>query len=1236
MKALRCFLILCIAVVSGTLHAQSQEELGQLMRNRGEYYFTLSVDNLTEIQAISKICSVDGTDGRTVVAYANQEEYEKLLQVGYRPELQTPPSMRANVTMWNGQGTYNWDSYLTYPQYVSMMEGFPSKAITGRTCTLFSLGTLTTSNHRELLGVRINNGSPEGKPKFLYSSTMHGDEVTGMILMLRLIDLLCTSTDDQVVNLVNSLDIYILPLTNPDGTYNGGNSTVNSAIRYNGYNRDLNRNYKDYFEGDHPDGYAYQDETLWTMAFADSLLFTMGGNYHGGAEVMNYPWDPVYTDHADKDWYEYTCTRYVQVARQTYSSYMTDTYSDGVTNGATWYTISGSRQDYMNAFGQCREVTVECSSVKTPAANQLPNYWNYNHYAMLAFMEEALYGVHGFVYDAVTYDALQDVTVTVENHDINNSYVTSHSIGDFHRPIKGGTYTFTFSKQGYYSQSVQVTVADGQRVDLEIYLQPNLNLSADFAASTTNVSLGQSISFTDTSEGMVTSWSWTFEGATPSTSTEQNPMGITYSTPGDYDVTLTVTGSTGNTQTVTKENYIHVAESINMQNGSVTTCSGIFYDSGGANSNYDNNLTYTMTFYPATEGAMMSVAFSQFNTESNYDYLYIYDGTSTSATQIGQYSGTTSPGTVTATNAAGALTFKFTSDSYQNASGWVANISCMTFERTISAAANPADGGTVEGAGIYTSGETCTLIATENEDYQFIKWTENGEVVSTDNPYSFTVSSDRTLVAVFASTEPIDITVSASPARGGSVSGGGEFLFGETCTVTAIANTGWAFDNWTENGILVSTEPTYSFEVEEERNLVANFSYEATISGDCYYTANSVSAGSYVMGYLDGSTLAVLSQSNSSVTTTSTTVTPTDYGFSVEEGTTLPQITLTANNGQYNISYNNRYLTASSSGGGYNSTYNLTWSNSTYNITKWNINGNSIYVTVSSGWNNNTYYLYFDTNTNSFKLSTSSQNNITFYAQGDCPVVPTYTIAATAEPTEGGTVDGADLYYQGETCTLIATANEGYNFINWMEDGVEVSTDAEYSFEVTNDRALVANFEEIPVMVEQTVALSAGWNWWSTNLNIDLAQLKSALEAAVGGATVMIKAQNGNFLTYANGTWRGTLTSLNITKMYKIQTSAACEMTLTGTIVDSEEYTITINPGNNWIGFPLSESISLDAAFGSFPVLGDMIKYKTGSSATYIGSMWRGNLNTLEPGQGYIYQSASEVNRTFTFGTNSK
>lgn len=474
MKFLRCFVATIILVISGSAIAQSQKELSQLMRNRGEYYFAINSDDAGDTQSLGELCSIDGIDGHTIVAYANQEEYDKLLQAGFKPTLMTPPSLLKEAVMWKGdRASYEWDSYLTYPQYVSMMEGFPSLALSDRSCTLIDLGQLSTSNHRHLLGVRINNGNPEGKPKFLYTSTMHGDEVTGMILMLRLINELCTSSDSRIINLLNNLDIYIFPCTNPDGTYYGGDNTVTGARRYNGNNIDLNRNYKDLFNGDHPDNKSYQDETLWTMALANENLFTMSANYHGGAEVMNYCWDWVFQKHADEDWWEYVCTEYVQLARQVYSSYMSDTYADGVTNGATWYSITGSRQDYMNAFAQCREVTIECSTTKTPNASQLPDFWNRNHNSMLAFMEQARNGVHGIVYDAETGQAIQGVIVSVLNHDINNSYVTTHSMGDFHRPIKGGSYTFAFYKEGYARKFVEVTVADDQRVDLIV----NLNSS---------------------------------------------------------------------------------------------------------------------------------------------------------------------------------------------------------------------------------------------------------------------------------------------------------------------------------------------------------------------------------------------------------------------------------------------------------------------------------------------------------------------------------------------------------------------------------------------------------------------------------------------------------------------------------------------------------------------------------------------------------------------------------------
>jgi PKD repeat protein len=115
-----------------------------------------------------------------------------------------------------------------------------------------------------------------------------------------------------------------------------------------------------------------------------------------------------------------------------------------------------------------------------------------------------------------------------------------------------------------------------------------------------------------------------------------------------------------------------------MTNGSITTCTGDFYDSGGPSANYQDGESFTETFYPSTAGAKVRAVFSSFSTEVGYDFLKIYNGVNATAPLIGTYAGTTGPGTVTASNASGALTFVFTSDSYVNEPGWAATLSCYS------------------------------------------------------------------------------------------------------------------------------------------------------------------------------------------------------------------------------------------------------------------------------------------------------------------------------------------------------------------------------------------------------------------------------------------------------------------------------------------------------------------------------------------------------------------------------
>ena len=663
-------------IVGGNIYAQkSQQELSQLMQQRNEYYFTFTLNGHDDLSAIAHAISVDRVDGNVVTAYANNDDFANFQRMGYEVTLQTPPSLREEVAMWDGsnRAEYEWDSYPTYTAYEDMMFQFaadhPDK------CEIITLGTLPSG--RKIMIAHLNNGTGEGKPKFLYTSTIHGDETTGWIMMLRLIDYLLENPDEpEVQNVMNNIDLYIGPNANPDGTYHGGNNTVNGARRENANGIDMNRNYADPHGGPHPDGHEYQTETQWFMDFAAEIPFVMGANYHGGAEVMNYPWDNTYTLHADDAWYQMISHEYADECHKVNSNYMTD-YNNGVTNGAQWYMIGGGRQDYMNGYAQCRELTIECSGTKLPNGNQLPNFWNYNKASLFLFMNQCIYGIHGMVTDSITGEPLE-ATITMLGHDDQYSIVESHlPVGDFHRPLKGGSYTVVVSKDGYCPKVVDVTVADYETVNLNVQLVPGSCLLASFSASSTLVPIGQSINFNDNSFGDIVSWSWIFEGGTPATSTQQNPTGITYNEEGFFDVTLTITDADGNSQTLTRDDYIQVAQAYNMQDGTIETCNALFYDNGGPNNNYSNNKDYIMTFMPASEGHMIQVCFTEFSTEAGYDFLYIYDGTSTSAPLIGRYDGSNNPGTVTATNNDGALTFHFSSDYYTNSFGWTATVTCV-------------------------------------------------------------------------------------------------------------------------------------------------------------------------------------------------------------------------------------------------------------------------------------------------------------------------------------------------------------------------------------------------------------------------------------------------------------------------------------------------------------------------------------------------------------------------------
>lgn len=439
-----------------------------------EVYFTFEMPEDADINTISRIISVDNLTGSKVFAYANKKDFRRFLELGIDYSILQHPGTLIRPRMMDKvdiRSISDWDFYPSYDAYVDMMYQFESEF--PDICDVYSIGS--TNEGRELLIARIsdNVGQDENEPEFLYTSSMHGDETTGYILMLRLIDYLLNGygSDPRLTQLVDGIDIFINPLANPDGTYHGGNSNVYGAIRGNANGIDYNRNFPDPEDGPHPDGNPWQIETIHWMNFAEERRIVMSANLHGGEEVCNYPWDTWQHLAADNLWWVYVCREYADTVHLHAPSGYMDGFNNGITNGYQWYTISGGRQDYMTYFHQGREFTLEISDVKLLPASQLPAHWNYNYRSLLNYMQQSLYGVRGKVTDSASGEPL-DAEVFVLNHEMDSSWVySSLPEGNYHRMIYDGSYSFRFSREGYFPKTfTNVAVSRRQTTLLDVEL----------------------------------------------------------------------------------------------------------------------------------------------------------------------------------------------------------------------------------------------------------------------------------------------------------------------------------------------------------------------------------------------------------------------------------------------------------------------------------------------------------------------------------------------------------------------------------------------------------------------------------------------------------------------------------------------------------------------------------------------------------------------------------------------
>lgn len=163
--------------------------------------------------------------------------------------------------------------------------------------------------------------------------------------------------------------------------------------------------------------------------------------------------------------------------------------------------------------------------------------------------------------------------------------------------------------------------------------------------------------------------------------------------------------------------------------------------------------------------------------------------------------------------------------------------------------------------------------------------------------------------------------------------------------------------------------------------------------------------------------------------------------------------------------------------------------------------------------------------------------------------------------------------------------------------------------------------------VEQTVALTAGWNWWSTTVETTLEDLETALNPN----GLIIKTQTEN-VSYEDEEWMGDDITILPGHMYKIRVSANCSFILSGS--PASNVSVIINYGSNWFGYPGSQPMSIANALGDFtPAEGDIIK-STNENTVFEDGEWMGDFDNLEPGKGYIYISRDQEVKTISFPNN--
>jgi hypothetical protein len=466
-------ILICFSTLISECFSQDKSQddlLRNIVKQSSQAEVIIPFNKSADLQLLTENVSIASVNNGEIRIFLSPLTVEWFISQNFKYQIVSTPEVKGYSSAESIDEALEWDYYPTYSQYVAIMHKFA-----GDYPELCRLDTIGTTNYGKLvLALKISDNAPrdEDETEVFYSSTMHGNETSGFILMMRFADYLLSNYNsvDRVRRLVNNLEIWINPVANPDGTYGTGDIMTN-PVRFNARGYDLNRNFPD---PDLPSNIPNQQkETADMVRFLAEHRFMLSANFHSGSEIVNYPWDKWNVLHADDHWF-YEISRDYADTVHVYSdpNYMSG-YDNGVVRGYVWYKVNGSRQDFVTYELQGREVTIELDNTYVTPVTRLDLLWQYNYHSFIGYLENALYGIHGKVVDEQNSAPLA-AKVFIPGHDKDNSFVYSDTIyGSFTRLISPGNWDLTFSAEGYRDTTIRnVAVIPFTETDMLVRMEP--------------------------------------------------------------------------------------------------------------------------------------------------------------------------------------------------------------------------------------------------------------------------------------------------------------------------------------------------------------------------------------------------------------------------------------------------------------------------------------------------------------------------------------------------------------------------------------------------------------------------------------------------------------------------------------------------------------------------------------------------------------------------------------------